>query len=288
MELQSRYAELQQQGIGLASITYEPPDVLRLFADAKGITFPMLSDTGSAIIRRYDLLNREMRQSTPEEPEPRDADGFLEHYGIPYPGTFMLDPDGRVTERFFESRYQERFTVSSIAVRLGDVLAGTDRDATRIATNHLELLAYPSDTIVAPGNRVALVLDVTPQPSMHVYAPGDHSYKVIGLTVNAPTFIQAHDVEYPESEIYHYEPLDERVPVYQKPFRLIQDVTIPMSQDTATMAAAPDGTLTIEGTVEYQACDATICYNPAEIPVSWTLRWRPLEFEVPTAPDGVR
>ena len=211
--------------------------MLKLFADAKRIAFPMLSDVGSVVIHRYDLLNREMRRllnremrrATPEEPEPRDTDGFLEHYGIPYPGTFVLDPDGRVTARFFEPRYQERFTVSSIAVRLGDPLAGTDREATGVATNHLELLAYPSDTVVVPGNRVALVLEVTPKPSMHVYAPGDHSYRVIGLTVNAPRFIEAHDVTYTESETYHFEPLDERVPVYQKPFRLIQDVTIPMS-----------------------------------------------------------
>ena len=30
----------------------------------------------------------------------------------------------------------------------------------------------------------------------------------------------------PPSEIYHFKPLDERVEVYQKPFRLVQDVTI--------------------------------------------------------------
>ena len=37
--------------------SYDPPDVLRAFAAKHGITFPLLSDSGSAIIRRYGLLN---------------------------------------------------------------------------------------------------------------------------------------------------------------------------------------------------------------------------------------
>ena len=43
----------------------------------------------------------------------------------------------------------------------------------------------------------------------------------------------------PPSELYHYEPLDETVPVYQQPFRLVQEVTVPMNEETAALAAAP-------------------------------------------------
>ena len=48
--------------------------------------------------------------------------------GIAFPGTFMLDRDGRVKSRFFEDFYIERNTVSSILARVaakGDVVAGT-------------------------------------------------------------------------------------------------------------------------------------------------------------------
>ncbi len=263
MELQSRYADLQARGVGLAAITYDSPETLKAFADARGIEFPLLSDPGSETITRYDILNRE------NAPDSRV-------FGIPYPGTFMLDTNGRVRSRFFEQRYQERVTVSSILVHLGDPIDGPDRGATRVETAHLEAVAYVTDDVVAPGNRFALVVDVTPKTDMHVYAPGDHTYQVIRLRVDAPEFLRSHEVVYPPSQTYHFEPLDETVPVYEEPFRLIQDVTIPMSREIAALAAELGGTVTLEGTLEYQACDHEVCYLPAEVPLSWELTWRPL------------
>ncbi len=263
MELQSRLADLEAQGLGLAVITYDPVETLRAFSDERGIEFPVLSDQGSAVIREYGLLNQEMSEGT-------------RLYGIPYPGTFILDTEGRVTDRFFEGAYQERSTVSSIMVALGDAADGTARNATRLSTDHLEALVYPTDRTVAPGNRFSLVVDVTPEPGMHVYAPGGHTYQVISLRIDAPEFVRSHEVSYPASEIYHFEPLDERVEVYERPFQLVQEVTIPMTREIGALAAEPGATLTIDGALEYQACDDAICYTPVELPVSWTLEWRAL------------
>jgi len=52
VELQGRVAELRSKGIGLATISYDSREVLADFAKRQGITFPMLSDVGSATIRR--------------------------------------------------------------------------------------------------------------------------------------------------------------------------------------------------------------------------------------------
>ena len=274
MELQSRYQDLQDQGLGVAVITYDPVSTLAGFADARGIEIPLLSDEGSATIREYGLLNHEMDPA--RAPEDR-REMMRRLYGIPYPGTFMLDTAGRVTSRFFEAAYQERSTVSSIAVRLGDAIAGADdRAATRVATDHLEALVWATDDVVAPGNRLSFVVDVTPKTDMHVYAPGDHGYQVIRLRLTAPDFLRGHDVAYPQSEMYHFEPLDETVEVYEEPFRLVQDVTIPMRRDIDALASEPGATLRVEGVLEYQACDHEICYLPEEAPLSWELAWRPL------------
>ncbi|HJN45313.1 MAG: protein-disulfide reductase DsbD family protein [Vicinamibacterales bacterium] len=161
-------------------------------------------------------------------------------------------------------------------VALGDAVDGTDRSATRLTTDHLEALVYATDGTVAPGNRFSLVVDVTPKDGMHVYAPGDHTYRVISLRVDTPDFIRANEVTYPESENYHFEPLDERVEVYERPFSLVQEVAIPMNREIAGLAAQPGATLTIEGALEYQACDDAICYTPVDLPVSWTFNWRSL------------
>ena len=273
MELQDRYADLQARGIGLAAIFYDPPEVIRDFAAAREIEFPMLSDAGSAVITRYGILNREI--------DPDAAFGDFRLYGIPYPGTFVLDAAGRVVERFFEQRYQERSTASSIALRLGEQIAAASDSGGVVGaeTGHLAARAFASDTVVAPGNRFSLVVDVTPKPGMHVYAPGDHLYRVVRLRIDAPDFLRVHAPAYPPSEIYHYEPLDETVPVYQRPFRLVQDVTIPMTEATAALAAAPGAVLTVEGALEYQACDDEVCYVPAEVPFTWEFAWRPLVLD---------
>lgn len=227
----------------------------------------MLADVGSTVIRRYGILNRE---TDPDAPA-----GNVRLHGIPYPGTFVLDGAGRVVERFFEQRYQERYTASSIALRLGEVFDGAAA-GTAIDTRLIAAQAHASDAAVAPGNRFALVVDVTPKPGMHVYAPGDHLYRVVRLRLDAPDYLRVHPLSYPPSESYHYEPLDETVPVYQQPFRLVQEVTVPLSEETAALAAAPGGTLVVEGTLEYQACDDEVCYIPAEAPLRWELAWRPL------------
>ena len=85
MELQSRYADITKQGLGLIAISYDSPETLRRFSDSRGISFPLVSDGGSAIIRRYGLLND-------------TVDSKSRTYGIPHPGTFVVDRKGVVRQ----------------------------------------------------------------------------------------------------------------------------------------------------------------------------------------------
>jgi len=39
--------------------------------------------------------------------------------------------------------------------------------------------------------------------------------------------------------------------------------------------------ITIEATLDYQACDDEICFNPQSVPLSWTLGLKPLDRERP-------
>ena len=159
--------------------------------------------------------------------------------------------------------------------RAGETADSRGAEGTEFDNRLIAARTCATDAAVTPGNRLALVVDVTPKPGMHVYAPGDHLYRVVRLRLDAPDFLQAHALDYPPSELYHYEPLDETVPVYQQPFRLVQEVTVPLSEETTALAAAPGGKLVIEGVLEYQACDDEVCYIPAEAPLRWELAWRP-------------
>lgn len=196
------------------------------------------------------------------------------HRGLPYPGTFIVDRQGRVTSRFFEDFFRERNTVSNILLKLGT--GGPAVQGSQISTEHLAIKTYPSDAGVALGNRFSLVLEVTPGPRMHVYAPGAANYRVIALTIAPTPFVRVSPIRYPPSEIYHFKPLNERVPVYQKPFALTQEI-VPEVTAEAEAAFRGKDSLTLMGTLEYQACDDKLCYNPVSVPLSWTVALRPFE-----------
>jgi hypothetical protein len=290
VELQSRLKDLQAQGIGVASISYDGPDVIAAFAKQNGITFPMLSDKASATIKRYGILNPLPQLAVAANNEDAALKPQVQTFvsaagnasermiGIAFPGTFMIDRQGKVTSRFFEDSYIERITVSSLMLKAG--AGDAPVSATKASTKYFDLTTYPSDAAVAPGNRITLAIDIVPKPGMHVYAPGADSYRVITLNVADQPFIRPLDTHYPASEIYFFEPLNERVPVYQKPFTLLREVVVEGSPQ-AQAALKGKETVTISGSLDYQACDDTICYNPGSLPLSWTVSLRPLVFARP-------
>lgn len=151
-------------------ITYDSPAILADFSRRRGITFPLLSDPGSLTIKAYGILNTTVAAGT-------------SNHGIPFPGTFLIDRTGKVTSRFFEEAYQERNTISTIMIALGN--AKTPAAAKRIETDHLEVTSYVSDEVVAPGSLFSVVFDVKPNAGIHVYAPGAKDYKIINVRIAA-------------------------------------------------------------------------------------------------------
>jgi peroxiredoxin len=272
-------------------ISYDSREVLEAFSRQNGITFPLLSDKGSEAINRYGILNTVVEEGLGPNREDPAVKADISKYisaagtvppmmkGVPFPGTFIVDRQGRVTSRFFEDFYVERSTVAGILKRLD----GRDQPVagTRVSTEHLEVSTYPSDAAVAPGNRFSLALDIQPKRGMHLYAPGASGYRVISLSMAEQPFIRVLPLKYPASEMYVFKPLNERVPVYQKPFTLLQEIVLE-GQPSAQAALKGKDSLTLGGTLEYQACDDKVCFNPASIPLSWTVSLRPLVLQRPT------
>ena len=255
MQLQRSHADLQKRGIGLAAISYDPPATLKAFADARGITFPLLSDPGSATIRAYRLLNEQATGKTA---------------GIPHPGTFMLDARGVVTSRTFEASYQERATAGSLT---GSTPKG---ETGSTETAQLTLKTTASDTVVTPGARFALFVEVAPKPRMHVYSPDQTTYIPVALEIAPNDAIKVHPPRFPPSEEYLFKPLNERQRVYSRPFRIVNDVTVALTPAVRERARAAGATLTVNGSLRYQACDDKVCYQPVTVPLTWSVRLEPL------------
>ena len=138
-------------------------------------------------------------------------------------------------------------------------------------TKHLTLTASATPEAAAPGTRISLAVDVAPKPKMHVYAPGQAGYIAITLTLDPDPAFTAGKAKYPAPEKILIRILNETQLVYAKPFRIAQDLTLASTPEIRKRAAG-GGSMTIKGTVRYQACDDTICYLPTNVPVTWTVK----------------
>jgi peroxiredoxin len=288
VDLESNAKDIRKKGLGIAVISYDAPEILAAFSERHSITYPMLSDPGSETIKRYGILNTvAMEIIGPRANDPAIADDIRMYVsvvrpnarmaGIAFPGTFILDRDGTVKSRYFDDFYITRSTYASILMRAsgGNAVTGT-----KISTEHLDITAYPSDSAVAPGNRLTLALNITPHRGMHVYAPGSNNYRAIELKLDAQSPFRAVAAKYPPSQLYFFKPLNERVPVYERPFTLQQDLEL---DGTPQSQAALRGkeTATLNATLEYQACDAKLCYLPQSVPLTWSFTLRSIVFDRP-------
>ena len=276
---------MSAKGIGLAAISYDPVEVLALFASQHGIAFPLLSDVGSVVIKRFEILNPVPGWALGPEKDDPEVQSDVRKYvsvfrvnrnmvGIAFPGTFIVDAEGRVKERFFEDFYIERNTASNLLIKLGG-----KRDAavpgTKISSAHLEITTYPSSAAIAPGDRFSVVTDVEPYARIHVYAPGAKGYRVIALHIETNPQVRVLAPQYPPSEDYFFKPLNEHVPVFQKPFRLVQELVLEGTPEAQAALRGKDSVI-VRGSLEYQACNDKECYNPVSMPLTWTLTLRPL------------
>ena len=132
------------------------------------------------------------------------------------------------------------------------------------ATPHIKMTTSASAAEARPGSTIRLFVDVIPDPKVHVYAPGARDYRPIALAVTPRAGIKVGKLAYPKSQDWYFEPLKEHVPVFSAPFRLEQTVTL-----DASLRAGDR--VTVAATLNYQACDDVVCFNPVSAPVSWSV-----------------
>ena len=103
MELQDRLTELTEAGVGVAAISYDSEKTLAVFAERRGITFPLLSDDESAVIKEYGILNTVVAEGLGPDADDPEIVADIHRYvaaevfdspqlrrminGTPFPGT---------------------------------------------------------------------------------------------------------------------------------------------------------------------------------------------------------
>jgi hypothetical protein len=262
VELEQQLDAIRKHGLGVAAISYDAVGALKSFADRQHITYPLLSDKDSMVIRAYDILDETTKPGTPT-------------YGIPYPGVYVVDVEGRVVSKYFEDDYQDRVSTADILARQ----FGAPLDAARGAgeTKHLQITTAASNNIARPGLRIALSLDIELKPGMHVYAPGVQGYIPIDWRLDeAGPAAKRHSFEYPPSKMLRLEAIGETVPVYRGHIQIRREITFGQEAVLKPLVTST-GEVIVKGSFRYQACDEHKCYVPEAVPLLWRFKYEGLD-----------
>lgn len=231
------------------AISYDAVPVLRRFADRHAITFPLLSDDGSVVIRRLGLLNEHVAAQQayyglPVEPR---------HRGLPYPGHFELTSSGLVERRTFEQSYRIR----PAGAELADAVAGHSPGVLRSEARSpgVVVAAELSTERYRPYQLLRIHTTVSPAEDTHVYLPPTApGYSPLEIAVEGPGPLEACPVELPRGRPVHLELLGETLQVNDGPVKLASPFIIKKQL----------GDVTVRLRVTYQACTPSLCHPPVE------------------------
>jgi Disulphide bond corrector protein DsbC len=134
------------------------------------------------------------------------------------------------------------------------------------SVQQIAVMPSTSAASVAKGETLTLWADVTPNRNIHVYATDKQGFTPLSLKVVPQPRIAIGKVTYPPAEQGFTPGIDMMIPLpmYTKPFRVAQPITIAPS-------AKSGDTVTIAGAINYQACDDRLCYPATSFPVTWAV-----------------
>ena len=222
----------------MIGISYDSIEDLKSFSEKHQISYPLLSDAGSEVIKRYGILNK-------------NADS-----GIPNPGIYIIDKSLKVMSKQFYKRYAERPTAENVLVTHlnGDIQSNIQPFNTSYMTGTIAL----SDTLVYKGQVLAIKIHFTFKENWHIYGkPIPEGY--IPLTINLesnPSF-SLDSFQFPDTKEITLESINETFNILPEEFTL---------NSFLRMKEQPQfGSNILNITIKFQACDSIVCMQPEEL-----------------------
>jgi len=274
VELNNTVEKLRTQGIHAAAITYDARETLHAFGEAYHITYPLLSDRGSKVIRAFGIFNTNI-----------PADHAM-MYGIPWPGNYLIAPDGTVQDKLFLPDYQSRPSAGEVLLRhCGDTVGG---NSIEITTDVLQATVSLSTDRCFPGQEIAVAVKIHLNPGWHVYGtPLPANYQALELGFDSP-LVEELSLTLPAPTPVVLEAVGETLPVYTGDMQALGTLRIKWSPPMpapfleALGKRIDPGQYRITGTLRFQACSAEVCEAPQAIPFAVPLQ---IEAGIPPAPQ---
>jgi hypothetical protein len=236
--------EFDAAGVAVYALSYDEADALRDFGEAHGITYTLLSDPDSEVVRSFGILNTLI--------DPDDHPW----YGIPYPGTYVVNADGAITHKFFDN---------NLAVRTGPeqllrAVQGQPMPEARPDEGAPEAvqvnIALDGSSLAATVQR-DLVVRFSVPAGRHVYAePAPQGMVAADVVLDESDRLVPRPIVRPASEPHVLAGTGESFQVHHDLFEL----RLPLTVNNAAGGVAAE--ITVSGEVRWQSCDDEVCDIP--------------------------
>jgi peroxiredoxin len=252
VELQEAWPTVQHAGVALFAISYDDVATLAAFADKHAITYPLLSDAGSATIRALGLLNDNLeRQHAVYGIKTRD-----EQRGVPYPGTFVLDEDGLIRQKHFEQSYRVRPTRSIVLEWAGLAARPTVEPTPPVPDASVAVQVWTDEATYRPYQQLGLHVRLVMPAGLHVYAaPVPPGYQALSVEMDPLDGLEHGELVMPEGQPFSIDGLGETFVVYAGTV----EGTLPF------MLTKNLGATRVGVRVSYEACTEVDCFPPTNV-----------------------
>ena len=244
---------LAAEGVALFAVSYDPVETLAAFAATHRITYTLLSDHESAVIRRLGLLNEHVQADHAAygiAPNPR-------HAGLPYPGAFALDTAGVVVEKRFHESYRVRDTGAGLIARtLGILPPGPEAHPDEGEGQPVSVRVWLDSPTYTWFQRLHLTVEIETRAGWHVYGrPVPQGMSPLDVEIAPIPGLEIGPMDGPAPHRFTMAGVDETLWVHEGLFR----IAVPL-----TFTAPPGaGDHRLAGAVSYQACSDAACLPPS-------------------------
>jgi DsbC/DsbD-like thiol-disulfide interchange protein len=207
------------------------------------------------VIRHLGLLNEEvyMQHATYGIPQ-QDR-----HWGVPYPGAFLLDAHGRVLQKRFQQSYRERETGVGILEQGFGLQSSVRGPEAVVQTEGVTVQAFLDSVYYRFFQRLWLTVELTITPGLHVYGrPIPAGYLPLTIEVAPLAGMVVGEPTWPAPQRFRVTGLAEEFCVYTGTVKVSLPVTL----------TEEGGDQSLQVTICYQACSETDCFVPRTVRVS--------------------
>lgn len=271
-------AIFKKESVRVYAVSYDSEKELKAFADGYGITYDLLSDVGSAVISKFGILNTTI---SPDDTQKSRQTG-RSFYGVPFPGVYVVDQTGTVSEKFFHRHYATRASAGSIRDSvIGRILSAHEVPAAELRTKYVEVSAFLADEALRFEVTTMLNVRIEVAEGYHIYAdPLPRGFIATRVSVPETRGLRIGEAVYPVTQSREFPKLGVTLQVYEK----VVDVTIPVTANAEILnwpIRDKPTSLEIPISVLYQACSEKICHLPKSEQVLLKVPIKPLVMPGP-------